>query len=72
MERLADDNSKLWTSDDAEIQRTRSLRAVLYSLEMLKDALSALNHPEPKIHVTRDHIERVIDRLEVESRKLTA
>lgn len=52
--------------DDAERLRTRVLRRLLDDITLLQDGLAASKESPPKMYVTVDHLERVIDSLRVE------
>ncbi|MBK6366775.1 MAG: hypothetical protein IPF65_05755 [Polaromonas sp.] len=56
--------------DDLEQQRSRVLRRLVAVVDMLDIGLSALQSPEPRIHVIRDRVEIVIDSLRTEIIKL--
>lgn len=56
--------------DDLEQQRSRVLRRLVAVVDMLDIGLSALQSPEPRIHVIRDRVEIVIDSLRIEIIKL--
>jgi hypothetical protein len=46
--------------------RGLTLRRLRREVALLKDGLYALKQPVPKLHVTMDHVERVIEGLETE------
>lgn len=56
--------------DDLEQLRSRLLRRLVADVDMLGVGLSAVQTPEPRIHVIRDRVERVIDALQTEINKL--
>ncbi|WP_114969913.1 hypothetical protein [Rhodoferax ferrireducens] len=56
--------------DDLEQLRSRVLRRLVTDVDMLGVGLSAIQSPEPRIHVIRDRVERVIDALQTEISKL--
>lgn len=56
--------------DDLEQLRSRVLRRLVTDVEMLGVGLSAIQTPEPRVHVIRDRVERVIDALQSEINKL--
>lgn len=56
--------------DDLEQLRSRVLRRLVADVDMLDVGLSALQSPEPRIHVIQDRVERVIDALRTEINKL--
>ena len=56
--------------DDLEQLRSRLLRRLVTDVDMLGVGLSAIQTPEPRIHVIRDRVERVIDALQIEINKL--
>lgn len=56
--------------DDLEQLRSRLLRRLVTDVDMLGVGLSAIQTPEPRIHVIRDRVERVVDALQVEINKL--
>lgn len=56
--------------DDIEQIRSRLLRRLTTDVEQLELGLTALRSPEPRIHVMRDRVERVVDALRAELNKL--
>lgn len=52
--------------DDHELIRTRVLRKLLLSVDLLNEGLLAIKRDQPKIHVMIDHSERVMDDLRKE------
>jgi hypothetical protein len=56
--------------DDIEQLRSRVLRRMVSDVDMLGVGLSAMQGSEPRIHVVRDRVERVIDALQAEINKL--
>lgn len=56
--------------DDLEKLRSRVLRRLVADVGMLDVGLSAMQSPEPRIHVIQDRVERVIDALQTEINKL--
>lgn len=56
--------------DDLEQLRSRVLRRLVADVETLDVGLSALQSPEPRIHVIQDRVERVIDAMRSEINKL--
>lgn len=54
--------------DEMETMRGSFLRTLRSEVSMLQDALDALR--KNKTHVTEDHIERVLDRLNAQVEKL--
>lgn len=56
--------------DDFEQLRSRVLRRLVENVEKLGIGLSAIQGSEPKVHVVRDRLERVIDELQKEINKL--
>ena len=56
--------------DDFEKLRSRVLRRLVADADALDVGLSALQSPEPRVHVIRDRVERVIDALRSEINKL--
>ena len=56
--------------DDLEQLRSRVLRRLVMDVETLDIGLSALQSPAPRIHVIQDRVERVIDALRSEIKKI--
>ena len=56
--------------DDLQQLRSRVLRRLISDIDSLEVGLSALQSPEPRIHVIQDRVERVIDALRSEINKL--
>lgn len=56
--------------DDFEQLRSRVLRRLVENVEKLGIGLSAIQGSEPKVHVVRDRLERVVDELQKEINKL--
>lgn len=56
--------------DDLEQLRSRVLRRLVADVDMLGVGLSALQSPEPRMHVIQDRVERVIDALRTEINKI--
>ena len=56
--------------DDFEQLRSRVLRRLVTDVDMLGVGLSAIQGNEPRLHVIRDRVERVIDALQAEINKL--
>jgi hypothetical protein len=56
--------------DDLEQLRSRVLRRLVVDVGMLAVGLTALQGPEPRIHVIQDRVERVIDALQTEINRL--
>ena len=58
--------TKAHASHDYETLRTSSIQRARRELELLQEGLHALTRDDPKLHVTRDRVERAIEGLEKE------
>jgi hypothetical protein len=67
---LANETQAAHLRDDLEQLRSRLLRRLVTDVDMLGVGLSAVQTSEPRIHVIRDRVERVIDTLQAEINKL--
>lgn len=66
--RLGD--TKAHASHDYEMLRTNSIQRAQRELALLEEGLHALTRDDPKLHVTRDRVERAIEGLEKELDRL--
>jgi hypothetical protein len=60
------DNALIHALDSREQMRARLVRRLRADIELLDDGLTALDRDPPKIHVTQDHISRVLQSLRAE------